>query len=136
MNSLQRAYSGVLSIEFEGMEDPIQGIAIGQENLRRLTGATDAAGRTLEVIEMDLLPYTEPIDGVRYPVPYVNYYVVNGGVVVPALGAPEDEEGLARMAEILPDREIVTVPSTALALGGGGVGCITQQQAAGSPLSG
>lgn len=28
-------YDGVLSIEFEGLEDPIQGIAIGQENLRR-----------------------------------------------------------------------------------------------------
>ena len=44
----------------------------------------------------------------------------------------EDEEGLARMAEILSDREIVTVPSTAMALGGGGVGCITQQQPAGT----
>lgn len=29
-------YEGVLSIEFEGMEDPLQGIAAGLENLRRL----------------------------------------------------------------------------------------------------
>jgi len=28
-------YDGVLSIEFEGMEDPIQGISIGLDNLRR-----------------------------------------------------------------------------------------------------
>jgi len=28
-------YKGVLSIEFEGMEEPLQGIAIGQANLRR-----------------------------------------------------------------------------------------------------
>lgn len=28
-------YDGVLSIEFEGMEDPIKGIAVGVENLRR-----------------------------------------------------------------------------------------------------
>ncbi len=28
-------YDGVLSIEFEGMEDPLKGIAIGLENLRR-----------------------------------------------------------------------------------------------------
>jgi agmatine deiminase len=105
-----------------------------QDNLRRLQQATDARGRHLEVVEMDILPYTEPIDGVRYPVPYVNYYIVNGGAVVPALGGEEDGEGLARMAEILADREIVTVPSTAMALGGGGVGCITQQQPAGAPL--
>lgn len=29
-------YDGVLSVEFEGMEDPNQGIAIGQANLRKL----------------------------------------------------------------------------------------------------
>jgi len=33
------AYDGVLSIEFEGMEDPLQGIAIGLENLRRYVAA-------------------------------------------------------------------------------------------------
>ncbi|MDZ4198295.1 MAG: sugar phosphate isomerase/epimerase family protein [Kiritimatiellia bacterium] len=30
-------YDGVLSIEFEGLEDPLKGIAIGLENLRRFT---------------------------------------------------------------------------------------------------
>jgi sugar phosphate isomerase/epimerase len=28
-------YDGVLSIEFEGLEDPLKGIAMGLENLRR-----------------------------------------------------------------------------------------------------
>ena len=28
-------YDGVLSIEFEGMEDPIKGMTVGLENLRR-----------------------------------------------------------------------------------------------------
>ncbi|MFA9477594.1 sugar phosphate isomerase/epimerase family protein [Phycisphaerales bacterium AB-hyl4] len=32
-------YDGVVSIEFEGMEDTIRGIQIGQDNLRRLLGA-------------------------------------------------------------------------------------------------
>jgi agmatine deiminase len=108
--------------------------ALLADNLQRLQEATDAKGR-LEVIALDILPYTEPVNGVRYPVPYTNYYVVNGGVVVAALGGPEDEEGLKRLTEILPDREIATVPSTALAVDGGGVGCITQQQPAGAPLS-
>ena len=31
-------YDGVLSIEFEGMEDPLQGVAVGLENLRRYVG--------------------------------------------------------------------------------------------------
>jgi len=32
----QSGYQGVLAIEFEGMEDPLTGITLGQENLRRL----------------------------------------------------------------------------------------------------
>lgn len=37
VRSLKRTgYDGVLSVEFEGMEDPLQGVSIGQENLRRL----------------------------------------------------------------------------------------------------
>ena len=32
----QSGYNGVLAIEFEGMEDPLTGIALGKENLRRL----------------------------------------------------------------------------------------------------
>ena len=36
INTLKRAgYGGVLSIEFEGMEDPLKGIRIGVDNLRR-----------------------------------------------------------------------------------------------------
>jgi len=36
LNIIKRAgYDGVLSIEFEGMEEPLTGIALGQENLRR-----------------------------------------------------------------------------------------------------
>lgn len=40
VNLLKRAgYNGVLSVEFEGMEDPIQGMRIGQANLRRFVAA-------------------------------------------------------------------------------------------------
>lgn len=35
-------YDGVLSIEFEGMEEPLQGIALGQKNLRRFLAEVDA----------------------------------------------------------------------------------------------
>lgn len=36
-------YDDILSIEFEGMEDPLQGIAIGAANLRRYLAQIDAA---------------------------------------------------------------------------------------------
>lgn len=113
-----------------------------QENPRRLVAARDARGRKLEIVEMDLLPYTEPIANpaagfpspTRFPVPYLNYYPVNGALIVPMLGGPDDEKAQLLLQKLHPDREIVGVPSTAMAADGGGVGCITQQQPAGQPL--
>lgn len=109
-------------------------LEICNENLRRLKEAKDAKGRKLEIIEMDLLPYTREPEGPRPCVPYVNYYVVNGGIVAPMLGGPDDAEALPMLESLYADREVVGVPSTAFAYGGGGVGCVTQQQPAG-PLA-
>jgi agmatine deiminase len=108
--------------------------AICKENLRRLREAKDAKGRKLEIIEMDLLPYTLETDRPRAVVPYVNYYVVNGGIVAPMLGNPEDAEALSMLGKLYSDREVVGVPSSAIAFEGGGIGCVTQQQPAG-PLA-
>ncbi len=42
LRAMRRAgYDGVLSIEFEGMEDPLRGIAIGHDNLRRYLAMID-----------------------------------------------------------------------------------------------
>jgi agmatine deiminase len=113
-----------------------------KENLRRLREARDAKGRKLEIIEMPILPYTEEITNpnighdrpTRYPVPYVNYYPVNGALIVPMLGGPEDEAALPILEKAHPERTIVPVPSIAMAADGGGVGCVTQQQPAGKVL--
>jgi agmatine deiminase len=105
-----------------------------RENAERLRATIDGQGRRLEVIEIPQLPYTEPIDGQRFAAPYVNFYPVDGGVVVPQLGAPGEEEAYATLAAALPGREIAGVPSVMLAYGGGGVGCVTQHVPTGSVL--
>jgi agmatine deiminase len=91
-----------------------------QENLERLR----AAG--LEVSELPLLPYVEH-DGPPTVVPYTNFYLCNGGVIVPVCGAETDAEQRQRLGGLFPGREVVGVPGRTLALGGGGVHCITQQ---------
>jgi len=91
-----------------------------QENAARLR----AAG--IEVVELPLLPYVEH-DGQPTVVPYTNYYLCNGGVIVPVSGAETDAEALALLGGLYPGREVVGVPGVTLALGGGGVHCITQQ---------
>ncbi|MDP9293133.1 MAG: agmatine deiminase family protein, partial [Actinomycetota bacterium] len=80
----------------------------------------------LEVVELALLPYVEH-DGPATVVPYTNYYVCNGAVIVPVAGQETDAEALGLLGGLYPDREVVAVPGVTLALGGGGVHCITQQ---------
>ena len=96
------------------------------ENLDRLRRARDAWGRQLEIVELPFLPRLP-----AYPdtvVPYVNLYLANGAAIVPVCGADSDAEALDLIGAALPDREVVAVPGDTLALGGGGVHCITQQQ--------
>jgi agmatine deiminase len=97
-------------------------------NRRCLDGAVDAAGRRLEVVTVPTLPRTRVERGER-AVPYLNFYVCNGAVVVPVRDGLDDTDAkmLAVIGDCFPDREIVSVPGTALAQGGGGVHCITQQ---------
>jgi agmatine deiminase len=104
-------------------------------NVERLRAAVDAQGRRLEVIELPQLPYSEPVDGQRFAVPYVNFYPVEGAVIVPRLDAPGEEEAYATLAAALPGRQLVGVASVMLAYGGGGVGCVTQHVPAGRVLS-
>jgi agmatine deiminase len=101
-------------------DDP--NFAHAAENRARL----EAAG--LEVVDFELLPRTAR-DGEPVAVPYMNFYLCNGAAIVPcAQLAPEmDAEALERLRALLPGREVVGVPGRVLALGGGGVHCITQQ---------
>jgi agmatine deiminase len=94
---------------------------------RELLAATpDARGRALEVVELPQYPYVD-VAGRRTRVSYANFYLANGGVVVPLAGHPFDDDVLALLAAAMPEREVVGVRASTVASGGGGVHCITQQ---------
>jgi agmatine deiminase len=96
-------------------------------NIEVLRHATDAKGRTIEIVEIPQLPWVE-VAGEQTSVGYVNLYLANGGVVVPIAGVPDDDQAaLDTIRKALPDREVVGVVAKAIAHGGGGVHCITQQ---------
>jgi agmatine deiminase len=67
-------------------------------------------------------------------VPYLNFYLPNGGVVAPIAERFEDEQALEQLAKLFPDREVVSVPGETLCFGGGGPHCITQQLPTGVPV--
>ncbi len=102
-------------------EDPNWGAT--RENVQRLK----AAG--VEVTEWELLPRIQRQDGEPVVVPYMNFYIANDALIVPIGGIDPDmdEEALGRLAELFPDREAVGIDGRVLALGGGGIHCITQQ---------
>jgi agmatine deiminase len=123
---------------------------ICRDNLARLEAATDAAGRRFTVHKLPEPPWAEVtaadlesldrVAGSREPTPgpmpgtYLNLYACNGGVVFEEAGAPSDEEARRILERVFPDRAVVGVSAQAtfeIALGGGGVHCITQQQPAG-----
>ncbi|MEE1824063.1 agmatine deiminase family protein [Streptomyces sp. BE20] len=98
-----------------------------RENRAVLEAAVDARGRRLEILDLPQAAFVE-VDGKRTEVGYLNFYVANGGVVVPVAGVPEQDEGaLAVIAAALPGRKVVGIRSRVIAYGGGGVHCITQQ---------
>ena len=108
----------------------------GRTRTSRTAGRTAAgcAAAGLEVVELPWLPY---VDGEEPPVvvPYTNFYLCNGALIVPTRGEETDAEALALLASLYPGREAVAVPGETLALGGGGVHCITQQVPAPAPGS-
>ena len=96
------------------------------ENRRRLK-TTDARGREIEVIELDLRSRPVLVGETPIVETYINSSFANGALIVPTSGTGDDEIALGALREIVPDREIVGVPYPVIGYGGGGVHCITQQ---------
>ena len=59
---------------------------------------------------------------------YINAYVGNGVVIVPAFDDPMDETARVLFARLHPSRQIIQLPARELVLGGGGIHCITHEQ--------
>jgi agmatine deiminase len=100
---------------------------IGQKNLAALKGQTDARGRSLEIEFLDEVHH-DPGAWNGECSSYVNSYLANGAVIVPAYGSGQDPVAIEIYRKLYPGREIVQVAVGQIAQGGGGVHCITQQQ--------
>lgn len=90
---------------------------------------TDAKGRKMKVFELE---EANPslFDGEPYQVvlSYLNYLLVNGGVLIPVFGdKTADDRALELFKELFPDREVAQVHLSTLRRLGGGIHCATQQ---------
>ena len=120
------ARPGVILLETaRNPEDPRYKIL--QKNRRALEGTTDAKGRPIEIVPIEEAWEAEQ-EGSTYCISYINFYLANGGVVIPKYGVPGDARAMTVVERAFPDRRIVQVDINKIAIGGGGIHCITQQQ--------
>ena len=118
---------GVAMFEIDSSADP-EIVELERENRRALELATDARGRKLEIIDM-VVEHGSIGEGYElFCSSYINFYLPNGGVVMPTYGVAADGDVRDLLSRVFPEREIVGVDINSIAPGGGGIHCITQQQ--------
>ena len=103
--------------------------AISQAALAVLRAARDAKGRSIEVIEVPQPPM-RCLDGTRLTLSYLNFYFVNGGIILPVFGgdaAETDREAMRILSEAFPERRIRPIDGMGIVTEGGNVHCATQQ---------
>lgn len=123
-------------------EDPFYQVC--QDTYNQLASETDAKGRKLKVHKLTTpekavtLQGDFAIDYVEGTIPreegdlciasYMNFLIVNGGVIVPQYGDKNDALVLEQIQAMFPDREVVGVQTREVVYGGGNIHCITQQK--------
>ncbi len=99
------------------------------DNLKRLRSMRDRAGRPFRIETLPMPPALH-YDGARLPASYANFYIANGGVIMPTFDCAADAEAIATLARLFPGRRVVGVPAIDLVWGLGAVHCLTQQHPA------
>lgn len=97
-----------------------------------LEKATDAAGRTLDVVRIPGVGLYRNRLGEISPASHMNFIIANGVVVVPVYATKTQGAALEALQAVFPDRKVIGVPSQGLLgageAGGGSFHCITQQE--------
>jgi len=118
------AYDALMSAR-DARDRPLEVHKIHQPDPMMMT-ADEAAG--LDVTDSAFLrPAGERLAG-----SYINFYIANGGIILPQFKDRHDDGARRKLAELFPDHEIVGLYSREILLGGGNIHCITQQQPAGA----
>ena len=95
---------------------------------KTVMNAVNAKGEPYEIIEIPLTEtFYEELDDYGC---YLNYYVGNEVVLVPIYGDVNDQIALDIIANIYPTRKVIGINCLNLAIFGGMIHCVTQQQPA------
>jgi agmatine deiminase len=138
---------GVVALTWtDDRSDPQYPISL--DAYQRLSAASDAQGCKFEIhrihqpgpvyISQEASAGVDAVEGTlrrqagdRLAGSYINFYIANGGLVMPTFDDPHDQAAFETLQGLFPDRHVVGVPAYEILLGGGNIHCITQQQPSG-----
>lgn len=113
---------------FEDRADPW--VAVAARTRQQVQQARTKEGAPYRVVEISQ-PEVIRGSGNDFLSTHMNYYVCNGAVIAPEFGDRAADAAARNVLQgLFPDREIVQRNIDALAAGGGGIHCATQQQPA------
>ncbi|KAL7919398.1 hypothetical protein ACQKWADRAFT_301319 [Trichoderma austrokoningii] len=132
---------GVILLSKANEMKPTDWTVVYEEALEILSSATDARGRPFEIIEVEepdeecFEPPPKGVKGVkgiteeRAVRSYVNFFLVQGGVILPQFGDPAHDAAAIRVAQMVfgDERRILPVLIEQLPILGGGIHCSTQE---------
>jgi agmatine deiminase len=99
-----------------------------QHARRLLDRARDQDGNPFTVVELPM-PRAVTYQGQRLPATYMNFYFVNGALLVPIFRQSDrDRRALSILQSLLPRRQVIGVECRALIWGLGTIHCLTQQE--------
>lgn len=95
---------------------------------KQLDGFRDQDGRPFEIVEIPM-PGAVENDGQRLPATYVNFYFVNGALLVPTYrDRKNDCKAIEILQSHLPRHEVIGIDCVELIWGLGAIHCLSQQQ--------
>lgn len=113
-----------------------------KENYETLKSSTDQDGKPFKVIKVPMphMRYKEGHtvhsgqesagDSEKAACSYMNFYIANKALLVPAYGDPNDEKAFKIILAAFPTRKLVPIDCRHIIYGGGAIHCMTQQQPA------
>ncbi|MDB5294019.1 MAG: agmatine deiminase, partial [Phycisphaerales bacterium] len=114
----------VIGVEDDPMDDNYKVLRSARKQLDKLR---DQDGKPFEVVD---IPMPKPVthDGERLPATYVNFYFVNGALLVPTYrDKKNDKKAIEILQRHLPKHEVVGIDCTELIWGLGAIHCLSQQ---------
>ena len=99
-----------------------------RDNRKRLKRLRDQDGQPFRIVEIPM-PGAVEHDGQRLPATYVNFYFVNGALLVPTYRHKKnDRRAMEILQRELPKHKVIGIDCVELIWGLGAIHCLTQQQ--------